>query len=140
MADFTLQISEKITLGGINRDSIVTQTISNANYVDNRIMTIPTGSLTTIFSFSNNTGAGTFTTSSFQYGRITNKSTSTPIKIVISSSTEAMSYLIATGSSFMLSTTKITGSIPELNFNDITSVQLQPSSSTADIEYFIIGS
>jgi hypothetical protein len=41
MADFTLQIQEKVTLGGIVRDSITTQTLSNINYVDNRILTVP---------------------------------------------------------------------------------------------------
>jgi hypothetical protein len=139
MADFTLQIQEKITLGNTVRDSLVTQTISNANYVDNRILTIPSGSITTIFSFSPTSSAGTFLTSSFQYGRVTNKSTTIPIKLIVSSSVESMSYLINAGSTFMLSTTSITGSINGLLFNNIASVKLEPSGSAADIEYFIIG-
>lgn len=139
MADFTLQIQEKVTLGGVVRDSITTQTLSNINYVDNRILTVPSGSITTIFSFDTASSAGTFLTSSFQYGRVTNKSTTIPVKLIVSSSVESMSYLINTGSSFILSTTAVTGSTTGLLFNNIISVKLEPSSSAADIEYFIIG-
>jgi hypothetical protein len=87
-------------------------------------------------------GAGTFVTSSIQYVRITNNSTVTPIKLIVSSSTEAMSYLIATGSSYMISTSKMTGSVSvntsSFNFSDIQSVKVQPSSSAASIEYYIV--
>jgi hypothetical protein len=140
MATFTSQIFEILTLNGDNVGSSVTQTINNINYVDNRILSIPTGSVTTLFSMDSTPGAGTFVTSSIQYVRVTNNSTVTPIKLIVSSSTEAMSYLIATGSSYMISTSKITGSVDSssFNFNDIKSVKVQPSSSAASIEYYIV--
>lgn len=138
MATFTSQIFEILTLNGDNVGSSVTQTINNVNYVDNRILSVPTGSVTTLFSMDSVPGAGTFVTSSVQYVRVTNNSTVTPIKLIISSSTEAMSYLIATGSSYMISTSKMTGSITGLSFDDIQSVKVQPSSSAASIEYYII--
>ena len=138
MAIFTLKITEQLTLNGDDVGSSVTQTISNINYIDNRILSIPTGSVTTIFSMDSVPGAGTFVSSSFQYGRITNNSTVVPIKLIVSSSTEAMSYLIATGSSFLLSTSKITGSTTGLLFNDIKSVKIEPSGSEASIEYYIL--
>ena len=138
MATFTSQIFEILTLNGDNVGSSVTQTINNINYVDNRILSIPTGSVTTIFNLDATPGAGTFVTSSVQYVRITNNSTIAPVKIIISSSTEAMSYLIATGSSYMLSTSKMTGSTSGLSFDDIKSVKIQPSSSAASIEYYIV--
>jgi hypothetical protein len=138
MATFTSQIFEILTLNGDNVGSSVTQTINNINYVDNRILSVPTGSVTTLFSMDSVPGAGTFVTSSIQYVRVTNNSTVTPIKLIISSSTEAMSYLIATGSSYMLSTSKMTGSTSELAFNDIQSVKVQPSSSAASVEYYIV--
>jgi len=138
MAIFTLKITEQLTLNGDDVGSSVTQTISNINYIDNRILSVPTGSVTTIFSMDSVPGAGTFVTSSFQYGRITNNSTVVPIKLIVSSSTEAMSYLIATGSSFLLSTSKITGSTTGLLFNDIKSVKIEPSGSAASIEYYIL--
>jgi hypothetical protein len=138
MATFTSQIFEILTLNGDNVGSSVTNTINNVNFVDNRILSIPTGSVTTLFSMDSAPGAGTFVTSSVQYVRVTNNSTVTPIKLIVSSSTEAMSYLIATGSSYMLSTSKMTGSTSGLSFNDIQSVKVQPSSSAASIEYYIV--
>ena len=138
MATFTSQIFEILTLNGDNVGSSVTQTINNINYVDNRILSVPTGSVTTLFSMDSTPGAGTFVTSSIQYVRVTNNSTVTPIKLIVSSSTEAMSFLIATGSSYMMSTSKMTGSTSGLVFNDIKSVKVQPSSSDASIEYYIV--
>ena len=138
MAIFTLKIVEQLTLNGDNVGSSITQTIDNINYIDNRILNIPTGSVTTIFSFDSVPGAGTFVSGSFQYGRITNNSVIAPIKLIVSSSTEAMSFLVATGSSFMLSTSKITGSTSGLLFNDIKSVKVEPSGSATSIEYYIL--
>ena len=138
MAIFTLKIVEQLTLNGDDVGSSVTQTINNINFMDNRILNVPSGSVTTIFSLDNLPGAGTFVSSSFQYGRVTNNSTIVPVKLIVSSSTEAMSFLIATGSSFMLSTSKITGSTSGLNFNDIRSIKVEPSGSVASIEYYVI--
>ena len=138
MATFTSQIFEILTLNGDNVGSSVTQTINNINYVDNRILNVPTGSVTTIFNMDSVPGAGTFVTSSVQYVRITNNSAVAPVKIIISSSTEAMSYLIATGSSYMMSTSKMTGSISGLAFDNIKSVKIEPSGSSANIEYYIV--
>ena len=138
MATFNSQIYEILTLNGDNVGSSVTQTINNINYVDNRILSVPTGSVTTIFNMDSVPGAGTFVTSSVQYVRITNNSAVAPVKLIISSSTEAMSYLIATGSSYMMSTSKMTGSTSGLVFDDIKSVKVQPSGSAASIEYYII--
>ena len=138
MAIFTLKIVEQLTLNGDDVGSSVTQTINNINFMDNRILNVPSGSITTIFSLDNLPGAGTFVSSSFKYGRVTNNSTTVPVKLIVSSSTEAMSFLIATGSSFMLSTSKITGSTTGLLFNDIKSVKIEPSGSAASIEYYIL--
>ena len=138
MATFTSQIYEILSLNGDDVGSSVTNTINNVNYVDNRILSVPSGSVTTLFSMDSVPGAGTFVTSSVQYVRVTNNSTTTPVKLIISSSTEAMSYLIATGSSYMLSTSKMTGSTSGLVFDDIKSVKVQPSGSAASIEYYIV--
>ena len=138
MADLTVLINEKITLDGNDRGILTTHIIPGINYIDNRTFTIPTGSVTTLFSLSDTTSAGTFVTSSIQYIRLTNSSTTdTPVKLIVSSSTEAMSYLISTGSSYMISTSKITGSLTGIVFNDIVSVKAEPSGSAAKLEYFI---
>jgi hypothetical protein len=138
MATFTSQIYEILTLNGDNVGSSVVNTINNVNYVDNRILSVPSGSVTTLFSFDNVPGAGTIVTSSVQYIRVTNNSNAVPIKLIVSSSTEAMSYLIATGSSYMMSSTKMTGSTSGLVFSDVKSVKIEPSGSSASIEYYIV--
>jgi len=137
MATFTSQIFEILTLNGDNVGSSVTQTITGINYVDNRILSIPSGSVTTLFNMEATPGAGTFVTSSIQYVRVTNTSPTIPIKLIISSSTEAMSYLIATGSSYMMSTSKMTGSTSGLSFGDVKSVKVEPSGSSGSVEYYI---
>ena len=138
MADLTVYINEKITLNGNDRGVLTTQTITGINNIDNRIFNIPSGSITTLFSLSDVPNAGTFTTSSIKYIRLTNKSTTnTPIKLIVSSSTEAISYLISTGSSYMISTSKITGSLINIVFDNIVAVKAEPSGSSALIEYFI---
>ncbi len=138
MATFTSQIFEILTLNGDNVGSSVTNTINDVNYIDNRILSIPTSSVTTLFSMDSVPGAGTFVTSSIKYVRVTNNSVIVPVKLIISSSTEAMSYLISAGSSYMISTSKMTGSESGFNFNDIKSVKAQPSGSAASIEYYIV--
>jgi len=137
MANLKINLLENITLGEVDRSVNTIQTIPNISYIDNRTFQLPSGSVTTIFSLSNNNGAGTFVTSSIKYVRITNQSTTLPVKLIVSSSTEAMSYLISSGSTYMLSTSKMTGSTTSLNFNDIVSVKAEPSGGAANIEYFI---
>jgi hypothetical protein len=140
MADLNLIITEKITLGGVDKTLLYTQTISGINYIDNRTLNITGSSTTTLFSFSDTPGAGTFVTSSFKYGRITNKSTTSPVRLLISSSENSMDFLISTGSSFLLNTSKVSGSDSSTSnfiFKDIISVKAQASGSSADIEYFI---
>ena len=138
MADFNIQISEKITLNNAPRTVYTDQTITGINYIDNRILLAPTGSTTTIFSFGAANSAGTFTTGSFKYGRITNQSTTVPIKLIVSSSTEAMSYLVNPSSTFILSTAKMTSSVNLGSFDAIASVKVIPSgSSDISLEYYI---
>ena len=139
MATFTSQIFEILTLNGDNVGSSVTNTINNVNFVDNRILSIPTGSITTLFSMDSVPGAGTFVSSSVQYVRVTNNSATVPVKLIISSSTQAMSYLISAGSSYMISTSKMTGSVDSgsFNFDDIKSVKAQLTGSATSIEYYI---
>ena len=74
MADFTLQIKERVLLNGTERGTDYNLTISNIENYDNRIVTVPTGSETTIFKYSDSPNAGTFTSGSFKYGRISNYS------------------------------------------------------------------
>lgn len=137
MATLTTQIYEILTLNGVNVGSSYVNTINGINYSDSRTMSLPSGSETGIANFSATPGAGTFGTSSFQYGRFTNIGI-TPIKLHISASTSNISFLITTGSSFMLSSTSITGSVDHnFTFTNISSISAEPSGSIGALEYFI---
>ena len=138
MADFTLLLKERVLLNGTERGTDYVLTIPNIENYDNRIVTVPSGSETTIFQYSNTPGAGTFTSGSFQYGRISNYSTTTPINLKVSSSSELMNFKIDAGGTFMLSTSDITGSLTNtFTYNDINSVFVEPSGNSAKVEYFI---
>ena len=141
MANLTVQINEKITLDGNDRGVYTTQTITGINGVDNRLLTIPTGSYTGLFYFNNNVDGGTFSAGNFKYGRVTNKS-SVPVKLAIfTDNTSLGTFIVNAYSSFTLSNTDVSSSIVQGNsftFNDfITEIAAQPSGSSAVIEYFI---
>jgi hypothetical protein len=143
MADLTVQINEKITLDGNDRGVFTSQVITGINGVDNRLLTIPTGSYTTLFYFAdNNIDAAVFPTGSFKYGRVTNKSTTDIQLVIFAADTTNMDYIITPGNSFTLSSTSITGSAAytpnNFNFNTyIYSISAAPLSSSATVEYFI---
>ncbi len=138
MADFTLLIRERVMLEGTERGTDYNLTIKNIENIDNRIVTIPSGSSTTIFQYSNNPGAGTFSSGSFKYGRISNYSSTVPLNLKVSSSSELLNFSIAAGGTFMLSTSEITGSLTNtFTYDDIASVSIEPSGSGAKVEYFI---
>ncbi len=146
-ATFTVSMSSAVDIASI---IVVTPGV---NYAPGNIITIPSSSLggvasptgsnlvitlanddvtglkTNLFNFSNLPGAGTFATGSFQYARITNLSSITPVKLIVSSSSEITNFLVSAGSSFFLSTSKIvTGSaFNNFNFNDIQTVTICPS-------------
>jgi hypothetical protein len=138
MANLYVTITEEITLpNSPTQKTNVFQNISGINYVDARVMNCPFGSQTSIFNLSANPGAGTFTTSSLQYARITNNST-VPVKLMVSASISKASFMVATGSSFYISTSQLTGSIDNsFTLENISSVSIFPSGSSATIEYFI---
>jgi hypothetical protein len=138
MADFTLQIKERVLLNGTERGTDYNLTIKDIENYDNRIVTIPSGSDTTIFKYNNTPSAGTFNSGSFKYGRISNYSSTVPINLKISSSSELINFSIAAGGTFMLSTSNITGSLTNtFSYDDIMSVFVEPSGSSAKVEYFI---
>lgn len=143
MANLYVTIKENITLDNIDRGVITTQTLSNITNIDNRIITVPTGSLTELFYFTPDTiDAATFTTSSFKYGRITNKSlNSIKLDVTYNDSPNNSVFEVTAGSSFMLSSALFSGSYmgpANFTYNDyITSITVEASGSAATIEYFI---
>jgi hypothetical protein len=142
MANLYVTITEAITLDNTNRGVTTTHTVLNVNGIDNRVLTCPTGSYTGLFYFdSSNIDAAVFPTSSFKYGRITNKSNTSAKLLITTSGSSYETFLLEAYSSFILSSALASGSlIPTSSFtfmDYISEISIQPSSSSATIEYFI---
>lgn len=137
MADFTYFIRERVKIEGKERGTSYSFTIPNIEYVDERIVNIPSGSITELFNLSNLPGAGTFVSSSLKYVRVTNMSTGSNVNLQISSSKSTTNLLISGGGTFFLSTGFITGSLTNFAYDNIRSIKVEPSGSSAKIEYLI---
>jgi hypothetical protein len=138
MATLKLVVQEDITLDGNDRSTYYQHDITGINSVDHRTMTIPADTEAAIFNLSNNVGAGTFLTSSIKYARISNVTTSSFVDVHVSSSTESAHFKVDGGSIFTLSTSEYTGSLSSsYAYDDIASIKVKPSGSSAKIEYFI---
>jgi hypothetical protein len=65
-------------------------------------------------------------------------STTVPLNLKVSSSSELLNFSVAAGGTFMLSTSEITGSVTNtFTYDDIMSVSVEPYSGSAKVEYFI---
>ena len=151
METLTSKIYENITFNGNDLGAYTTYNIDNINNVDNRTLVCTSGSWTSLFSFDPSlypTNVGTFSTSSFQYGRVTNLSDVPVLLNIQTVDTSNARYntvlTVTTGSSFILSSTagRNSGvSVPSatsFTFDQyIYNVQVAPSASTATIEYYI---
>ena len=133
-----------ITLNGNDLGAYTTYNIDNINNIDNRTLVCTSGSWTSLFSFDPSlypTGTGTFSTSQFKYGRVTNLS-SVPVLLNIQTvDTNNITYntvsTVTTGSSFILSSTagrnsgSFTPSATTFTFDQyIYNIQVAPSAST----------
>ena len=151
MATFTTKIYESITLNGNDLGCYTTNTIENINNIDNRTLVCVSGSWTTLFSFDSSslpTNAGTFSTSSFKYGRVTNLSDNNVLVNVqtynpTTRDTYNVNNIITPGNSFMLSSTVASNSgisSPVISFTSsqyVYNIQVSPSGSNSSIEYYI---
>jgi hypothetical protein len=140
MADLNVLIRERINIEGTERGTDYNLTLTEINYIDNRIINCPTGSTTTIATFGSLPGAGQFITSSLKYARITNYSSTNQCRLKIRNDQEEnSSFIIAPKGSFYLSSINQSGdssSFPIIT-ETITSLEIIPSGSDVKIEYFI---
>jgi hypothetical protein len=137
MADLTISINEKVIIDGNDRGVYTSQTIPNITGIDNRILTCPTGSVTTLFGINPSpSSSGTFLTGSIQYARVTNKSPNL-IQLLVSLETQDIWFTINTGSSFMVSTNASSSNSVDFILPNISSVGVEPSGSSSIVEYFV---
>ena len=148
-ANLKVKITEEIILNGKDQGSSNTLTIGSINEVSSRIITISSGSFTTLFNVTDSSSgsAGSFLSSSLKYARITNKDDANVVLLRVSGS-HTTDLRLDPGRSFILTDTRISGSdtgsttttidvegyTGSLNINSISA---EPPGSGVDIEYFI---
>lgn len=146
MADLKIITTEEITLDGEKKNSYFESTIPGVNNISERTISVPTGSDTTLFSFSNTEGAGTFLTGSLKYARISNLTTDVPFNLEVSSSTGKLDFYVDGGSSFTFSTTEVSSSFSSsvsdsgsisFFYDDISSIKINPQQTSSRLEYYI---
>jgi len=141
MATLSLLIQESLTLDGNDKSNSYKKEITGVNHLDHRTVMLLSGSETTLFNLSDIVGAGQFVTSSLKYSRISNLSTDTSINLLVSSSTESFNFKVDAGGTFMLNTSKVSGSAntdsSSLQYDDIAFIAAEPSASDAKIEYYL---
>ena len=147
MADFNLLIRERLFTDSNPRGGDYNLTISNVTYSDNRVLTVPSGSETTIFNIAETVGPGQIISSSLKYARITNLNTTHSINLSLYSGSgvykkEVVNFDQKPGGTFMLSSADFTSSIDIEGVNEdygqISSVTAFPSGSVGKMEYFLV--
>jgi hypothetical protein len=139
MATLKLFINEQLSLDGDDRSTLQSVDISDINYLDHRTMLLPANTKTTIFNFDTEVTSGTFKEDKLKYARVTNHSTSIPVNIEVSSSTQAFNFRMEPQQSFYLPSSQVTGSLVGFSYDYISSINLRPSGSnnTAKVEFYI---
>ena len=139
MATLKLFINEQLSLDGDDRSTLQSIDISDINYLDHRTMLLPANTKTTIFEFNTEVTSGTFREDKLKYARVTNHSTSIPVNIEVSSSTQAFNFRMEPQQSFYLPSSQVTGSLIGFSYDYISSINLRPSGSIdpAKVEFYI---
>ena len=136
-ANFTYFIRERVKLEGVERGTNVEIRIPSISYADNRVMNIPSGSVTEVINVDNLPGAGQFVSSSIKYARITNLSNDN-IDLHISGSTSQQHYLLSPSGSFMFSSEYVNENFNDFTYGDLKSIKAQSiDSSGSTIGYFL---
>ena len=142
----TVRVIEEITLNGSKRGSTNKHEISGINEVTERIVSVPTSTVT-ILSASNTVGAGTYVSSSLKYIRLTNLDDSNFVRVSFTSGSSAVSNTsdlkLEPQRTMIFTNTSISGSSVGADFNafsGFTDMKATADTSSVDLEIFIASS
>lgn len=145
-APLVVKITESCTLNGVQQGGTYTKTISGINEISKRIVTATT-TLTTVAAFDSEVAAGTYIIANVKYIRLTNLGSQVvTVQINSSAATEAASFLLAAGESFVLFDVDDAFGAHDSSIGalvadaDISAIQLDTDASTSDVEVFIASS
>lgn len=140
-ATLTVQIQENIELNGTKRGSKITHTFGSIAQIDERIMSVPTYDVDVLL-LSSSAGAGTYTTSTFKYARLTNLDDENFLTVTVlsgSSGSKCVQKLLPK-TSMMLCSPALSGSSAGVTFgafSNFTAVKANADSASVDMSLFI---
>lgn len=140
----TVTINESITLGGDDYSSRTQFEISNINEVSKRIFTVPTHQVD-LMVLSSSAGAGTFSSSSLKYARLTNLDNENFVRLTFTSSSAGsvknqVEFKLEPLKSFVFTNDAYSGSDAGDSFGSFasfTNLKGKADSSNCDIEIYV---
>jgi len=140
-ATLKVQILEDIELNRVKRGSRSYHTFSNIKQIDERILTVPTYEVD-ILLLSSSAAAGTYSTNSFRYARLTNLDDTNYVSITLLSGSQGSKSVqkLLPKTSMMLTDLALSGSSSGVSFgsfNDITAVKASANSAAIDLSLFV---
>ena len=149
----TVQITESLTLAGVDRSGAHTRTISNVAEADRRVMTVAhSGEIDLIelnsaneidlIELNSDNGQGKFVRASIRYIRITNLDNTNHIRVRFKKSgAETVDVKVSAGATFLLSTGDFEAKVAAGAFStyeEIDVISAQADTADVDIEYVVL--
>ena len=100
----TVKVTEAVTLNGSDMGATNTFTVASINEINQRIVSLDSSAVRTLFEFGATIGSGTFVRTNVQYIRITNKDDTNGVSLNIESASSNNWTQLRAGQSFLLST------------------------------------
>tara|TARA_R100000152_G_C6782027_1_gene218042 strand:+ start:5039 stop:5509 length:471 start_codon:yes stop_codon:yes gene_type:complete len=155
MADLTTTITEAVTINGSLRGSTNTLTITGIEHVMERVVTVPSGSDTTVL-VNKNTVAGSDSAVDIQdtkYIRITNLDTTNTVNLSLqvdsgnddSAADESATISLPAGHSFVMGTPHDAIAVSDANativtaLHDLESILVDSATEDVKVEIFVAG-
>ena len=140
-ATLKVQILEDIELNGVKRGSRQYHTIADIKQVDERILTVPTHEVSVLL-LSSSAGAGTYSTSSFKYARLTNLDNENFLSITMLSGSAGSKSVqkLPPKSSMIITSLALSGSSEGVTFgsySNMTAVKATASNAAVDLSLFV---
>jgi hypothetical protein len=140
-ATATVQITESLTLAGVDRSGAHTRTISNVAEADRRVMTVPSSGEIDLIELNSANGRGKFVRASIRYIRITNLDDTNFIRVRFKNSgAETADVKVDAGATFMLSTGSMDADTSAGAFSafvDIDEISAQADTADVDVEFVV---
>ena len=141
-ATATVQITESLTLGNVDRGGSHTRTITNVAEADRRVMTVPSSGEIDLIELDTANGQGKFVRSSIRYIRITNLDDTNFVRIRVSrTSHDTFDLKIPAGATFMINTGDISANSSGSAFSSFDEwdvVAAQADTADVDVELVVL--